>query len=92
MSLVSSVFSGLLCISDLLFLEVPDVFACFVHFLNIFFHFPWVVGGELLLIVLFLGLFGLFLILELLHLAVEDILHLLAELVLVRVVLLVCQL
>ena len=90
--LLASIFSALLGISDLLLLLLFYLLSSLVHFLQISLQFLRTIVSEF-----FLGLFvnrflGLLLIVQILHLAVEDIVDIFAELILIGVMLLVCQL
>lgn len=89
--LLPPVFSALLGVSDLLLLLLFYLLSSLVHFLQVSLHLLSTIVGEFLLRLFVNWFLGLCLIVQILHL-VEDIVDILAELILIGVVLLVCQL
>jgi len=90
--LLPPVLSALLGVSDLLLLLLFYLLSRLVHFLQVSLHLLSTIVSEFLLRLFVNRFCGLLLIFQILHLAVEDIVDILAELILIGVVLLVCQL
>lgn len=83
-ALIPSILPSLLVISDLLLFLILHLFLGLVHLFEVPLHLLEVVIGKLFLIFLVLvGKFRFFLVLKFLHFAIEDVLDLFPELVLI---------